>query len=108
MDGIQKYLSNPANLLVVTIPDFSCSPEGKKWGYGKSAVNGIARLNKIVKREAAARNLPAVDITSLSRKLCSQQEAFSNDGVHPSGLQYSRWVDLIFHPAYNLLVETRK
>ena len=71
MDGIQKVLPNPENLLAITIPDFSCSPEGKKWGYGKSAVNGIARLNKIIKREAAERSLPLVDITSLSRKLCS-------------------------------------
>ncbi len=103
MDGIQEALTNPKNLLAITIPDFSCSPEGKKWGYGKSAVNGIARLNKIIKREAAERSLPLVDITSLSRKLCAQPDAFSDDGVHPSGTQYSQWVDLMFIPAHNLL-----
>ncbi len=103
MDGIQKNLSNPENLLAITIPDFSCSPEGKKWGYGKSAVNGIARLNNIIKLEAASRNLTVVDITSLTRKLCSQPDAFAIDGVHPSGTQYSQWVDLIFSPAYDLL-----
>ncbi len=105
MDGIQKNLSNPGNMLAITIPDFSCSPEGEKWGYGKSAVNGIARLNKIIKLEAAFRKIAVVEITSLSRELCSHADAFSDDGVHPSAGQYSKWVDRIFPPAYDLLTK---
>ena len=32
IDGIQNELSHPEKLLIVTIPDFSCSPTGKTWG----------------------------------------------------------------------------
>jgi acyl-CoA thioesterase-1 len=96
IDQIQSNLPPPRKLLLVTIPDFSCSPQKKNWGYGKSATNGITRLNKILNTEAELRNLVIVDIYPLSQNLCSQFGMFSDDGVHPSALQYSKWVDLIF------------
>ena len=96
IDEIQSNLPPPRKLLLVTIPDFSCSPQKKNWVYGKSATNGITRLNKILNTEAVLRNLVIVDIYPLSQNLCSQFGMFSDDGVHPSALQYSKWVDLIF------------
>jgi acyl-CoA thioesterase-1 len=96
IDAIQSNLPPPRKLLLVTIPDFSCSPQKKNWGYGKSATNGITRLNKILNTEAELRNLVIVDIYPLSQNLCSQFGMFSDDGLHPSALQYSKWVDLIF------------
>ena len=96
IDEIQSNLPPPRKLLLVTIPDFSCSPQKRNWGYGKSATNGITRLNKILSTEAVLRNLVIVDIYPLSQNLCSQFGMFSDDGVHPSALQYSKWVDLIF------------
>ena len=96
IDEIQNNLPPPRKFLLITIPDFSCSPQKKNWGYGKSATNGITRLNKILKTEAALRDLVIVDIYPLSQNLCSQVGMFSDDGIHPSALQYSKWVDLIF------------
>jgi len=95
IDETQSNLPAPRKLLLITIPDFSCSPQKKSWGYGKSATNGITRLNNILKTEAILRNLDIVDIYPLSQNLCSQVGMFSDDGVHPSALQYSKWVDLI-------------
>ncbi len=107
IDEIQSNLP-PKKLLLITIPDFSCSPQKKNWGYGKSATNGITRLNKILKTEAALRNLLIVDIYPLSQNLCSQVGMFSDDGVHPSALQYSKWVDLIFpHLIDNLKLKSK-
>ena len=103
IDRIQSNLPPPRKLLLVTIPDFSCSPQKKNWGYGKSATNGITRLNKILSTEAVLRNLVIVDIYPLSQNLCSQFGMFSDDGVHPSALQYSKWVDLIFPHLINNL-----
>ncbi len=107
IDEIQSNLP-PKKLLLITIPDFSCSPQKKNWGYGKSATNGITRLNKILKTEAALRDLVIVDIYPLSQNLCSQVGMFSDDGVHPSALQYSKWVDLIFpHLIDNLELKSK-
>ena len=108
IDGIQSNLPPPKKFLLITIPDFSCSPQKKNWGYGKSATNGITRLNKILKTEAALRDLLIVDIYPLSQNLCSQVGMFSDDGVHPSALQYSKWVDLIFpHLIDNLKLKSK-
>ena len=108
IDEIQSNLPPPRKLLLVTIPDFSCSPQKKNWGYGKSATNGITRLNKILNTEAVLRNLVIVDIYPLSQNLCSQFGMFSDDGVHPSALQYSKWVDLIFpHLIDNLKLKSK-
>jgi len=107
IDEIQSNLP-PKKLLLITIPDFSCSPQKKNWGYGKSATNGITRLNKILKTEAALRDLVIVDIYPLSQNLCSQVGMFSDDGIHPSALQYSKWVDLIFpHLIDNLKLKSK-
>ena len=107
IDEIQSNLP-PKKLLLITIPDFSCSPQKKNWGYGKSATNGITRLNKILKTEATLRDLIIVDIYPLSQNLCSQVGMFSDDGVHPSALQYSKWVDLIFpHLIDNLKLKSK-
>jgi len=107
IDEIQSNLP-PKKLLLITIPDFSCSPQKKNWGYGKSATNGITRLNKILKTEAALRDLVIVDIYPLSQNLCSQVGMFADDGVHPSALQYSKWVDLIFpHLIDNLKLKSK-
>ena len=107
IDEIQSNLP-PKKLLLITIPDFSCSPQKKNWGYGKSATNGITRLNKILKTEAALKDLVIVDIYPLSQNLCSQVGMFSDDGVHPSALQYSKWVDLIFpHLIDNLKLKSK-
>ena len=62
---IQSYLNDPSKLILITIPDFSCSPQGKKLGYGSSAVNGISRLNDIIKSEAQKASLEVVDIFPL-------------------------------------------
>lgn len=103
IDEILKILPSSKKLLVVTIPDFSCSPTGPKFGFGKSAPNGISRFNKIIKELAQKRKLLIVDIFPLSQKLCNKPGMFADDGLHPSGNQYAEWVSKIFPSALALL-----
>ena len=107
LNGIQETISPTGKLLLVTIPEFSCSPTGRKLGYGKSAINGIKRLNKILKSEAESRGLTVVDIFPLSRKMCLQNGMFADDGLHPSALQYSRWVELMLPVTEKILAEEK-
>ncbi len=103
MDRILESLPHPNRLLVVTIPDFSCSPQGMKLGYGKSAVNGITRFNTIIQSEAESRKVKVADIFESSQKACSREGMFAGDGLHPSSRQYALWVDTIFPTALELL-----
>ncbi len=103
MDEILKILPSPKKLLVITIPDFSCSPMGSKFGFGKSAINGISRFNKIIKELTQKRNLPTTDIFHLSQQLCNKPGMFAPDGLHPSSKQYEEWVSKIFPSALAIL-----
>ena len=77
IDEIQSNLPPPRKLLLITIPDFSCSPQKKNWGYGKSATNGITRLNKILKTEAASkRSSYSRYLSTVSKPLFSSRNVF--------------------------------
>lgn len=103
IDEILKLLPSSKKLLIVTIPDFSCSPTGLEFGFGKSATNGISRFNKIIKELAQKRNLSITDIFSFSQQLCNKTGMFAADGLHPSSRQYEKWVSKIFPSALVLL-----
>jgi acyl-CoA thioesterase I len=103
IDEILKALPSKKRLLIVAIPDFSCSPTGAQFGFGKSALNGISRFNGIVKELANKRKLSYTDIFSLSQELCDKPKMFAPDGLHPSARQYAEWVSKILPAAHALL-----
>jgi len=103
MDRMQKELPRPERLLVITIPDFSCAPRGKVYGYGRDIAKGILKYNAVLKKEAMARGLTVVDIFPLSQTFCNRAEMFVEDGIHPSARQYVLWEELIFPGAYKVL-----
>ncbi len=102
LDSLLKIMPS-RKILIVTAPEFSCSPTGKKWGYGKSAVNGIERMNRILVEEARNRQLTTVDLFPLSQELCSKTGMFSNDGMHPSAKQYQLWVNALLPATKKML-----
>jgi acyl-CoA thioesterase I len=105
LDSLLEIVTT-GRILIVTAPEFSCSPTGKKWGYGKSAVNGIQRMNRILVEEAKNRHLTWVDIFPLSQELCPKKEMFSEDGMHPSAKQYQLWVNTIL-PVMTQMLEVK-
>ncbi|QPJ65746.1 MAG: hypothetical protein G3M78_10230 [Candidatus Nitrohelix vancouverensis] len=108
LDAMQDALVDKNNILLVTAPLFSCSPARSNWGYGKSAVNGIQRMNRILMEEASLRHLAVVDIFDLSRQLCSGEDMFADDGLHPSARQYTEWTNLILPEFLKLLADDRR
>ncbi len=103
LDRMQKQLPRPERLLIVTLPDFSCAPRGKTYGYGRNIAKGISKYNAIIQKEATVRGLTVVDIFSLSQTFCNQKELFVEDGIHPSARQYVLWEQLIFPEVLKIL-----
>jgi lysophospholipase L1-like esterase len=103
MDRMMRGLRKPDRLLVVTVPDFSCAPRGKSYGYGRNIAKGISKYNAIIKKEAKERGLLVVDIFPLSQTFCNRPEMFVEDGIHPSAKQYALWEGLIFPVAHEIL-----
>ena len=94
IDAVQQELQSPDRLLLVTIPDFSVTPEGGKYSRGRDITAGIASFNAVVLDEGRLRGLAVADIFDLSRELAGP-EWVAGDGLHPSGKAYARWLERI-------------
>ncbi len=99
LDRITETVS-PDNVLVVTIPDYSKTPTGQRFGDPAVASKAINQMNSIITAEATQRQIPVVDIYPISQLAATDQSLTAADGLHPSGKQYSEWVDqiLLVHP----------
>lgn len=99
---IHATLPDPRKVLVLTIPDFSVTPDGPTYARGRDISAGIAALNDISAEMAHARGFPLVDLFPLSRELTAP-EFIAADGLHPSAAAYGRWEELIFPVALEML-----
>jgi acyl-CoA thioesterase I len=103
IDHVLSKLSDKKNLILVTIPDFGVTPEGKNYGNGRNISNGIGEFNDIIREVAKKHNLGCVDIFEISKQMKDDPELVANDGLHPSAKEYAVWEKLIFPEAKKLL-----
>jgi len=84
-----------SRVLAVTTPDYTVTPAGAD--YGDPAANAVAirELNGILATIAGELGIAIVDIHDLSLRAASDRGLIARDGLHPSGQQYSLWVDRI-------------
>jgi lysophospholipase L1-like esterase len=79
-------------VFMLSIPDYAYTPFGK----GNAQISQeIDAYNSINYRVAAEYSITYVNITTLSRKGLENPDLVAYDGLHPSGLQYSWWVEAI-------------
>jgi lysophospholipase L1-like esterase len=82
----------PERVLVLSIPDWGVTPFAEGRDSGRIA-NEINAFNTANRAETLAVGARYVDITPSTRDL-SEPGLLAEDGLHPSGLLYKRWVDL--------------
>ncbi len=85
----------PSRLLVVTTPDYTVTPRGGDFGDPAQQVAEIRCFNGAIAELASQRGIGVVDIHDLSLAAASDPSLVADDGLHPSGAQYGRWVDRI-------------
>ncbi|MDX2171740.1 MAG: SGNH/GDSL hydrolase family protein [Bacteroidota bacterium] len=105
IDEVQKQLPDKSKLILITIPDFGVTPQGKNYGNGRNISNGIAEFNEIILTEGKKRNIQVVDIFMLSKKMKEDTSLVAADGLHPSAKEYAEWEKLILPVAEKLLKE---
>jgi len=89
-------------VLVLSIPDWGVMPFAA--GRDRSAIaSQIDSFNRVKVEEAAAIGVRFVDITGISREAPEDPNLVAEDGLHPSGFQYARWVDAALPVAKGLL-----
>lgn len=90
---------------VVTTPDYTVTPAGADYGDPAVQSAGICRNNEIITELAAARGIAVVDIYDISLEAKQDRSLVADDGLHPSGAQYARWVARIAPVVQGLLAQ---
>ena len=93
----------PSRLLVVTTPDYTVTPRGGDYGDPTQQAEEIGRFNTAIAELASERGISVVDIHDLSLEAAADRALVADDGLHPSGAQYARWVDRIAPVVQDLL-----
>jgi len=84
------------NVIVVSIPDYAFTP----FGGGRIAISqGIDRYNGFIQNYCAQYSITYINITDITRLGLVQPALVANDGLHPSALAYSRFVERILPKA---------
>lgn len=90
--SIQFAGNKPANVFVLSIPDYSVTPFASGSNKPKIAAE-IDQFNAANKTISLQLGVNYLDITSISRE--PDPGLIATDGLHPSGKQYKRWADLL-------------
>jgi len=82
-------------VFVVSIPDYSVTPFSAS--YNRALISKeIEWFNAINKQATLNYGIAYIDITPGSREAATNAALIANDGLHPSGLEYKKWAELLF------------
>ena len=93
---------DPGRVVVLSIPDWSVTPVAAAFDTGQIA-RDVAEFNVVVRRASDIAGVRFLDITPLSRLAATESGLLAGDGLHPSGLMYQRWMDLLLPIAESLV-----
>lgn len=95
----------PNRILCVATPDYTVTPSGAAFGDPVQQSDAIVRFNAILREACEHREIRFVpEIFAISQGALADPSLVADDGLHPSGKQYSLWVDAI-EPVARELVE---
>jgi lysophospholipase L1-like esterase len=84
------------NVIVISIPDYAYTPFGKGNRKGNNSISvDIEKYNDFAKSYCRYNNITFVNITDISRMGLENPNLVASDGLHPSELAYSKFVERI-------------
>jgi acyl-CoA thioesterase-1 len=95
LDSVAKSVDEK-HIVLVTIPDYTRTPTGQRFGNATEASRTIDKFNQAIIREAESRGILVVDIFQISQMVTDDSSLTASDGLHPSGKQYKLWSDRIY------------
>jgi lysophospholipase L1-like esterase len=90
--AIELAGNNPGRVFVVSIPDYAYTPFGAGNIAISQEIDAFNAANAAITEEYGVQYF---DITPISRDGLNEPELVASDGLHPSGEQYRRWVELM-------------
>ncbi|MBS0012225.1 MAG: SGNH/GDSL hydrolase family protein [Bacteroidales bacterium] len=100
--AIERAGNMKTNVIVLSIPDWGVMP----FAAGRDRDEIAARIdafNNVVREESSKAGLKFFDITGISRQAATDNSLHAGDGLHPSGLMYTLWVDTVYSHVLDLL-----
>lgn len=88
-----------ANIFVLSIPDWGVMPFAEGRDRAQIAQE-IDQFNTVIQAVCRNKNIAFFDITAISREATTNAMLVAQDGLHPSGTMYTRWVDTVL-PFFN-------
>ena len=86
----------PGRIVCIATPDYTVTPSGEAFGDPIQQSDAILRANAIMREACESREIRFVpEIFELSQAARDDRSLVADDGLHPSGAQYRRWVDVI-------------
>jgi lysophospholipase L1-like esterase len=86
----------PERVVCVATPDYTRTPRGADYGDPEAQSDAIVRFNAILREACESRGGAFVpEIFEISLTVSDAPELVASDGLHPSGEQYRRWVEVI-------------
>lgn len=98
--AIEKAQGKKENVIVVSIPDYAYTP----FGNGNTTISTqIDTYNTFAQNYCTTNNITFINITDITRLGLAQPNLVATDGLHPSELAYSKFVERILPQAKNKL-----
>lgn len=98
--AIELAKGNLSNLIVVSIPDYAYTP----FGDGDTSISEeIDQYNTYAENYCMNNNITFISITDITRKGLENPGLVATDGLHPSELAYSKFVERILPKAVSIL-----
>ena len=94
--AIAKVGGNKNKLIVVSIPDYAFTP----FGNGSASItSALMQYNNFAENYCATNNITFVNITDITQQGIINPALVASDGLHPSELAYSKFVERILPKA---------
>jgi lysophospholipase L1-like esterase len=103
--GIRLAKGDKSKLLVVSIPDYAYTPFGKAFGSNNASVisTDIQRYNTFAKNYCVDNAIEFINITDITQQGFQNPDLVAIDGLHPSELAYSKFVERILPKAVAII-----
>lgn len=86
---------NKSKVIVVSIPDYAFTPFGQGSNNAQNISNQIDQYNLFAKNYCDTNNIAFINITDITRLGLQQTNLVASDGLHPSQIAYSKFVERI-------------
>ena len=96
--SIKFSRSAALSVLVLSIPDWSVTPHAQNYSHDQIKQE-LKQFNQLNESAAKDRGVAYLDLTPQSREAAHNPDLLTGDGLHPSGLMYKTWAELVLPPA---------